>query len=200
MTYVETMLGGYLPWAYTVLFFVSLGANAAIIIIFRRLSKLGRCLDDLTAVQSMHLAPTPRVGALAFVAGILALYPLALVIDVNVKNLSIFLSCLIPVVATGLMEDLGYHVSPRARLAASVLSGALVVYFFGPVIDRSGIAPLDAALVITPLAITMVSCVRNAFAPFGIANYFRGKISETICAVERSIVKLFFDLTQALDP
>lgn len=86
MTYVETMLGGYLPWAYTVLFFVSLGANAAIIIIFRRLSKLGRCLDDLTAVQSMHLAPTPRVGALAFVAGILALYPLALVIDVNVKK------------------------------------------------------------------------------------------------------------------
>ena len=37
----------------------------------------------------------------------------------------------------------------------------------------------------------MVSCVRNAFAPFGLANYFRGKISETICAVERSIVKLF---------
>lgn len=167
MSYLETISAGGLPWAYATLFLASVGANAAIVKSFLGRARSGRCLDDISAVQAMHAEPTPRVGGLAILASALALYPLSLLIDISLTKLTWYFICVIPLMAASLAEDFGHHVRPRWRIAASVASAALVIYFFGFVIDRTSIALLDTALAFTPFAIGF-----TLFATTGIVNAF----------------------------
>lgn len=167
MSYFNLISIGYLPWAYSILFIVSLCINMAFVTFFKHRSNSGRCVADLSATQSMHEAPTPRLGGVALIAGAGALCPISLLINMEVTSLVWYIICVTPLIATGLAEDCGHYIRPRYRFLAAMASGGLAMYAFGIVVDRTEIIPLDAALTFTPLAIAF-----TLLATTGIVNAF----------------------------
>ncbi|MDB4115514.1 glycosyltransferase, partial [Planktomarina sp.] len=111
--------------------------------------------NDLTAVQAVHSVSTPRTGGvavvLAFVLG------LALWLDGSGDSLvhSKFIFTLAPVFFIGILEDLGYFISPKLRILSSAASGLLYVYLFNQWIPRSDLPILDEVLFWSPFAVAL---------------------------------------------
>ena len=72
-----------------------------------------------------------------------------------------------PVFSVGLAEDLGYDISPKARLLASAASSFVAILLFRTWLDRLGIPGVDAMLMFAPLGI-----VFTIFAAVGVVNAF----------------------------
>jgi UDP-N-acetylmuramyl pentapeptide phosphotransferase/UDP-N-acetylglucosamine-1-phosphate transferase len=82
-----------------------------------------------SAVQSSHRFPTPRLGGLAILAGIL---PGVFLLDDHARQLGFWLLVSsIPVFLGGLGEDIGFDIRPTQRLLASFVSAALAGILFG---------------------------------------------------------------------
>ena len=103
-------------------------------------------LDEI-AIQSAHKGFVPRVGGLAIYLCILGFIPvstfgfipLSVVLDLKVNEITWLIFSAAPVFLVGLVEDLGYYMSPRTRLLASVFSGACVLTIFKVWISELGI-------------------------------------------------------------
>ena len=118
--------------SYATLFFVSFILCIVIILSsgygFSRRSSL----DEL-AIQSAHSGFVPRVGGLAIYISLLGLIPLlsfgfiplTVVFDLNADQLTWLILSAFPIFAIGLAEDLGYDMSPKARLLASAVSSLI---------------------------------------------------------------------------
>lgn len=96
-------------------------------------------LDTDDGVQKFHDTPTPRVGGLALLAGLLT--GLILLQGEARSILAMILICGLPAFFAGLVEDTTKSVSPRLRLLSALLSGAAFLVFSG------ALAPLAAPLV-----------------------------------------------------
>ena len=120
-------------------------------------------LDGTQGVQKFHAAPTPRIGGLGVVLG--------LVISHNVlapavsQILGVLLLCAVPAFFSGLGEDLTRRVSVRTRLLATLASGALAWWLADAALRRLDIPVLDSWLAWAP-----VSLLFTAFAVGGVAN------------------------------
>ena len=120
---------------------------------------------DVRAVQAAHRLPTPRIGGLALVLGLL---PMALMIRADLApRFGLFLLSLIPVFLAGLLEDLGRSVAPRMRFLAAVLSSLIAVALLGVWVSRVDVPGLDAVFQWAPLAILF-----TAIACAGVCNGF----------------------------
>lgn len=120
-------------------------------------------MDSSYGVQKIHIDDTPRIGGIAIAGGLIAAWLLA---APEVRDLlGTLLLAGIPAFAFGLLEDLTKSVSVRARLLATMLSGALAWYITGVAMQDTGLAPLDWLLQVTPLAVLF-----TAFAVGGVAN------------------------------
>ena len=145
-------------------FVVSFGLSATIWGTRRwQMSAIGRRGDE-AAVQSSHAAPTPRLGGVAIVAA-LVLGSFRIPGEFGVATL--LLLCLVPLLAGGLWEDLGYGVSPRRRMALAALSTLLAVAAFGIWVDRVGVPGADWALGLAPVGVAF-----TVFAVVGVTNAF----------------------------
>ena len=99
-----------------------------------------RAASDESAVQSAHKGFVPRVGGIAIFISMLGLIPLlsfgfipiSVVFDLNTKNVFLLIVTACPVLVVGVLEDLGYPMTPKRRLLASVASGFLVLMFLNP--------------------------------------------------------------------
>lgn len=119
----------------------------------------------MRAVQAAHLKPTPRVGGLAIfgamVTGLLFLPAGA----VGGHEVIILAGGLL--FATGLIEDLGFGVSPRKRLIAAAVSSLLVIMFLEMWLPVIGIPQLEWIMnywfVAIPLTLLLTVGVANAF-------------------------------------
>ena len=80
--------------------------------------------------------------------------------------MALILSAL-PVFVVGLAEDLGRLASPRNRLLAAAVSGALFILLMGQWIPRTDIPGLDLAMLWTPFAISL-----SLFLSVGISHAF----------------------------
>ena len=77
---------------------------------------------DESAIQSAHSGFVPRVGGLAIYISLLGLIPLlsfgfiplAVVFELNIRELTWLILSAAPVFVMGLAEDLGYYMSPSA--------------------------------------------------------------------------------------
>ncbi|PWG16165.1 glycosyltransferase family 4 protein [Salibaculum griseiflavum] len=138
------------------LFFVAYGRRTA------RL--LGRA-HDLHAVQSMHTRPTPRVGGIA-IFGAFGLSVIFAPASIS-QSYALFSMSAALLFAAGLLEDLGFHVSPRNRLLAAAGASLLVVLLLGVWLPRAGIPGLDAVLGYWPIGIPFTLLLTA-----GIANAF----------------------------
>ncbi len=119
----------------------------------------------MRAVQAAHLKPTPRVGGLA-IFGAMALGLLFLPEGALGEHMVIIIAGML-LFATGLIEDLGFSVSPYKRLLAATFSGLVVILLLGIWLPVIGIPQLewimDYWFVAIPLTLLVTVGVANGF-------------------------------------
>ena len=160
--------------SYATLFFVSF-ILCLIIIISSGYGFSRRGEVDEVAIQSAHSGFVPRVGGLAIYIAILALIPLlsfgfiplSVVFDLDAEKLTLLILSAAPVFSVGLAEDLGYDMSPKARLIASACSSLLVIILFKIWLESLGIPGVDTLLLFVPFGILF-----TIFATVGVVNAF----------------------------
>jgi UDP-N-acetylmuramyl pentapeptide phosphotransferase/UDP-N-acetylglucosamine-1-phosphate transferase len=114
-------------------------------------------------VQKHHTQPTPRIGGVAIVCGLVAAWLLA---EPKVRVMfNTLLLAGIPAFAFGLLEDITKKVSVLARLLATMFSGVLAWFITGIAMQDTGVMPLDWLL-----SFTFVAVLFTAFAMGGVAN------------------------------
>lgn len=149
---------------------ISFGLSAflcvLIIVWFERISTHSRKRHDTSAVQASHSKPTARIGGFAIV------FALGAVVGLSQNAINWHISTLVlvsalPVFGVGLAEDLGYLASPRKRLLAAAVSGAVFISSMWQWVPHTGIPGLDIALQWSPFAMTF-----TLFLAVGISHAF----------------------------
>lgn len=121
--------------------------------------------QDLAAVQRAHSRLTPRLGGIAVFGaiGVMTAY----VPETLAGGWVRFLPAVALLFFVGLLEDLGFDVSPRRRLAAAGLASLLFMLQTGIWIPRVDIPPLDALLpywgIGMPLTVFITAGAANGF-------------------------------------
>lgn len=107
---------------------------------------------DLCGVQKFHATPTPRIGGVPVLAGLLAVGFLLLFVGLKPEYRLFWgvLFAAMPVFVAGLAEDLTKRVSPRLRLLAAFASAALAMLTTGAVLPSLGVPGLDQLLIMFP--------------------------------------------------
>ena len=137
-----------------------------IILLFNRNSKFLTKRSDLLSVQAAHSNQTARIGGLAIVSALLFVIVLFYSTDILSVPVLVLASAL-PVFYVGLSEDLGFLASPRKRLLAAAMSGAVFIGVTGQWILSTGIPWLDIALQWSPFAVGF-----SLFLAVGISHAF----------------------------
>ena len=172
--YFDQITEPLLMQSYATLFFVSF-VLCIIIIVSSGYGFSRRGEIDEAAVQSAHSGFVPRVGGLAIYISILVLIPLlsfgfiplSVVFDLDAEKLTLLILSAAPVFAVGLAEDLGYGMSPKARLIASAASSLVAILLFNVWIESLGIPGVDTLLMFAPVGILF-----TIFATVGVVNAF----------------------------
>jgi UDP-N-acetylmuramyl pentapeptide phosphotransferase/UDP-N-acetylglucosamine-1-phosphate transferase len=120
-------------------------------------------LDHHIGVQKFHSAPTPRIGGLAILLGLLV--SLTYAPQELFGLLKPLLIASLPAFAFGFFEDVTKRVGIQERLLACVASGILAWWLTGYGVTRLGIWGVDTMLTFTPLVVLL-----TAFAVGGLAN------------------------------
>ncbi len=144
---------------------ISFSACIVIIALARFFPRLRGRDNDTTAVQSMHVNPTPRVGGLAIFGGLacsVLFFPVPISQGYFGFALAIFILFLV-----GLKEDLGFHVSPKLRLLVLVGASLVVVVVVGEWLPRIGVFFLDPWLPYwafgVPVTLLITAGIANGF-------------------------------------
>lgn len=119
---------------------------------------------DLSGPQKFHATPTPRVGGIPIMAGLM----LAATIAWH-EDLPEFASLLIaglPVFLAGLAEDVTKRVYPLYRLLFAFVSAAMAAWLLGAVLPALGIPGLDDAL----MSMSWLALLVTVFAVGGVCH------------------------------
>jgi UDP-N-acetylmuramyl pentapeptide phosphotransferase/UDP-N-acetylglucosamine-1-phosphate transferase len=123
-------------------------------------------LDSDIGVQKIHEAPTPRIGGIAVMGGLLIGLALA---DSPARSVLVpMLVAALPTFAVGMWEDVTKRVRVRTRLGITMLSGLLGCLMTGASLTRVNVVGLDLLFA----SIAPVSVLFTAFAVTGAANSF----------------------------
>lgn len=117
--------------------------------------------------QKYHTQPTPRIGGLTVMAGLLSAGAVMLFTETiaSEHQFGLLLLAGIPAFLGGLVEDITKKVGVLERLLLTMLSGAVAAWILGAILNRLDIPGIDQALAWIPLAV-----IFTAFAVGGIAN------------------------------
>lgn len=147
--------------------------------------------DGDKGVQKVHLAPTPRVGGLAVVIGLIVGI-LWLPTHLEARSMGIFLLLSsLPALAVGLWEDLAKNVSPRPRLLSHVASALILSLGGGYLLRSTGFGPTDALLAVTPIAVLIsVFAVAGMTNAVNIVDGYNGLASGTVIIMTAGLALL----------
>jgi UDP-N-acetylmuramyl pentapeptide phosphotransferase/UDP-N-acetylglucosamine-1-phosphate transferase len=120
-------------------------------------------LDATRGVQKFHSVPTPRIGGLAIMLGLIVACMASSASQQRL--LAPLLAAAAPAFLFGIAEDLTRRVSIGARLVATMASGVACWALTGVSIAHTGVTVLDAVLTWLPLSVLF-----TAFAVGGVAN------------------------------
>jgi UDP-N-acetylmuramyl pentapeptide phosphotransferase/UDP-N-acetylglucosamine-1-phosphate transferase len=120
-------------------------------------------LDSQFGVQKLHVDPTPRIGGVAIVFGLLV--TVNFMPSTTQELLWPMIVAGIPAFAAGLLEDLTKNVAVRIRLLATMASGVLAWWITGTAMQDTGLWGLDHLLSYVPFAVGF-----TAFVVSGVAN------------------------------
>jgi len=115
---------------------------------------------SLSARQSSHTAPTPRLGGIAVLFGILATLGLGL----RDFNVWIFIA-VFPVLLVGLLEDIGIETSPKLRVLVMAMAAIAASYASGNVISS-----IDLPLLNPIFAMPGIGLAFTVFSVVGLTN------------------------------
>ena len=115
---------------------------------------------SLSARQASHKVPTPRLGGMAILIGILA----ALALGLRDFNSIVFLAVL-PVFLSGLLEDFGYETSPKLRLLVMAISAVIVTVATG-----EAVSSVDVDFVDKVFELPVIGLIFTIFAVVGLTN------------------------------
>ena len=147
--------------AYLIAFVTTVLVGLALVVTQRWHGRFS--LDGIAGVQKLHIHPTPRIGGIAIMAGLVGGW-LGASPGVHAMVTSMLLAGGVAFLF-GLTEDITKRVSVMARLLATMFSGALAWWLTGVAMQDTGFPPLDWLLGFTPLAVLF-----TAFAVGGVAN------------------------------
>ena len=119
--------------------------------------------DTHVGIQKFHHAPTPRIGGIALLLGLLTAWAVA-----PQQSSGLFGKMLvagIPAFAAGILEDFTKRVGVRERLLATMLSGVVAFWLTGYTLNGIEIASFDRLLAVLPISVAF-----TAFAVGGVAN------------------------------
>ena len=119
--------------------------------------------DRTLGNQKFHTQPTPRIGGVALLVGLLAGYALAP--PATREVLGPMLLAGLPAFAVGLLEDVTKKVRVSTRLLVTMFCGVLAWCITGIVMKNTGVPVADWLLSFTPVAVLF-----TAFAVGGVAN------------------------------
>ncbi len=158
-------------------------ACAALIVAAQR---RGFGLDEpLGEAQKTHRRPTPRSGGIGVMLGIAAGMALACADGLLPARFTwSLLAALVPLLASGVWEDLRRHLAPMIRAAAGIVSALLAVVLLGVGIDRVDVPLLDALLRHWPLAGAALSVLALGALPHAVnmIDGFHG-LAGVVCAM-----------------
>ena len=150
---------------YDILDFVVVFGVSFTISVILAVARLGRTINDVSAVQSAHSRPTSRLGGIAIACAVFLGGFLWFTSGQISHDYFLFLLTCSPVFLAGVIEDFGLRVSGALRLFAAAISGALFVAVFGQWLLRLDVGPLDVLMSYTWIAIPF-----TIFACSGIAH------------------------------
>ena len=160
---------------------------------------------DLNAIQSAHDDIVPRLGGLAVFLTIFLFFctlnsefltPIFLT-DFDFGSINFLMVSVFPIFFIGLIEDLGYSMTPFKRLMASVTSGALVIWYFEVWVQGVGLPLLDNLL-----AFGFIGIIFTLIAASGVVNAFNlidglnGLASFTGISIAISLSFIAFQINQ----
>lgn len=154
-----------LGWPEFTLLALSMCLCWLLIALQRHFPSLAGHSSHLSAIQAMHSKPTPRVGGLAIFAAFCLSFFFAPVAIENSYGWFIMSTSILFMV--GLLEDLGFRVSPLNRLLAAIISSLAVIWLLGVWLPRIDIPGLDALLVNWPVGVPI-----TVLLTAGLANGF----------------------------
>ncbi|MFC4930054.1 MraY family glycosyltransferase [Massilia sp. GCM10023247] len=120
-------------------------------------------LDATRGIQKFHSVPTPRIGGLAIMLGLI--FACAFTSPAQQDLLAPLLAAAAPAFLFGIAEDMTRRVSVGARLIATMASGVACWALTGVSIKSTGVPLLDPALAWLPFSVLF-----TAFAVGGLAN------------------------------
>jgi UDP-N-acetylmuramyl pentapeptide phosphotransferase/UDP-N-acetylglucosamine-1-phosphate transferase len=163
----EAEFAAHLPQTLGSVFFVALAICGLVVSFRREIAHLFRGRDDLSATQAMHTTPTPRLGGLAILLGIVSTLALSGWTPLERHGTYVYLATLSPLFLAGFLEDLGFRVPPKIRLSASILAGLLTALGWGIWVQEVNIPGFDFLLGFPAFAITF-----SVIAAAGVTNAF----------------------------
>jgi len=119
--------------------------------------------DSTSGPQKFHKAPTPRIGGVALLAGLIAGW--VFLPHASRTLLGQLLLAGLPVFVAGIAEDITKRVGVRERLAAAMFGGLLATLLTGYSLQRVDMPGFDQLLSWSPFAM-----VFTAFCVAGVAN------------------------------
>lgn len=117
--------------------------------------------DDM-AIQANHLGDPPRLGAVAISTG-LVVGATADFLDTGARHAGLLLLSALPVVLSGLAEDMGHRVSPFGRIVASFIAALVAVGLLNLWIPRADMPGLDHALTFPLVAIAATLLISASY-------------------------------------
>lgn len=120
-------------------------------------------MDAHEGVQKFHTTPTPRIGGLGIVAGLVVAW-------LNAPELlrtliGIFLLAGLPAFLFGIVEDITKRVGILERLLATMASGLLAWWLTDYAVTKIGVWGIDSLL-----SVTLISVFFTSFVVGGVAN------------------------------
>lgn len=142
--------------------FVSCFALCVLLVVTKRWHG-GLTMDFTDGIQKFHTAPTPRIGGIPIVLGLIVAWSVA---QQDLKDLLLpFLLAGMPAFLFGVAEDLTKRVGVMQRLLATMASGLLAWWMTDYSLNRVDIWGVDWLL-----SFTLASVIFTAFAVGGVAN------------------------------
>lgn len=151
---------------FVLAFFVST-ISSLLIVRFQHLHNRWSIDGDLSSVQKFHARPTPRIGGISLILGLLASTFLSWIMMpyANSHPYWLLLLCALPAFGGGLIEDLTKRVSVLQRLVLTACSAALGYWLLGAGLTSVDLLWVDSLLIFAP-----ISLLFTCFAVAGVAN------------------------------